>query len=69
MKEKREMLRSTIYFEKALKIELLSEAHTLSLKTGKKYAMTDIIKDALIEYFNKRGKKLEHSIRSKNEQL
>lgn len=60
-KEKQEMIRSTIYLSRELKTELLAEAHTYSLQSGRRYSMADIIHDALLEYFEKRGKKLKHA--------
>ena len=51
------MEKTTIYLDKDIKMHLLEMAADMSRKQGKRAAMSDIIRDALREYFIKRKKR------------
>jgi hypothetical protein len=48
------MEKTTIYLDRDIKMQLLGMAADISKKQGKRAAMSDIIRDALREYFSKR---------------
>ncbi len=49
------MERTTIYLEEDLKRHLLEISAEMSKKKGKRAGMADIVREALWEYFKKRG--------------
>lgn len=53
------MEKTTIYLDKDIKMRLLEMAADMSKRHGKRAAMSDIIRDALREYFSKREISIE----------
>lgn len=54
------MKKTTIYLDKDIKMQLLEMVADISKRQGKRAAMSDIIRDALREYFEKRGRYLNN---------
>ncbi len=53
------MERTTIYLDKPIKLSLMELSSEESKKKGKRVAIAEMIREALIEYLEKKGKHIE----------
>ncbi len=53
------MERTTIYLDKPIKLSLMELSSEESKKKGKRVAVAEMIREALIEYLEKKGKHIE----------
>lgn len=61
------MEKTTIYLDRDMKVQLLEMVADISKKQGKRAAMSDIIRDALREYLEKRGRHLKDDSETEGE--
>ena len=53
------MERTTIYLDKPIKLSLMELSSEESKKKGKRVAIAEMIREALVEYLEKKGKHIE----------